>query len=287
MPQANQGQGPVVQTTQSRNFWKGLIVAVIIGGSVLTGVGLARSNSDIICSRTFEDSGACTSGAWGAWSITSQNADQNACSTSVVEKRTYTGLRNTISSLISVSVNAHTYCRLSDDAFQRGSGTITSRFSACQIEETRTRKVTGSGAGATCKLPTVDTKTATGTIVSDLNTEINGAVDEAKTQTVTGTYQQYLDLIDARLASSTLRVAPAIVRTGDTTHVSWSSTHVKSCTVVGSNGDGWNTLESVAGGEVSKAITSQTIYTLTCLTALGNSLTQQAIVNLVPEFQEN
>lgn len=323
MPNANMGQmrppAPTPAPEHMRKVWFTLIAVIITGIALVTGIELARSNSDIICTRSFTDSGSCTNGSWGAWSLSSQNADQNSCTTSYNESRTYTGTRNTISSSISIRANAHTHCNLSDDAFRGGTGTITSQYAACQIRESRTRVVGGTGAGPSCNLPTYNPNTNNGTTTSDTNEETEGAVDETRTETLEGTYQLYLDMIDARLATSSIRAIPALLHAGETTRVSWSSDHVKSCTVVGSNGDSWpkavtvtkvvtNTNEGdrtavgtqadqttetttempagKSGSEVSSPINQQTTYTLTCKTALGNSLVSRVTVNLIPQFQE-
>ncbi len=328
MPNANMGQvpspAPAPTPEHMRKVWFTLIAVIVTGIALVTGIELARSNSDIICTRTFQDSGSCTNGSWGAWSLSSQSSDQNSCTTSYSESRTYTGTRNTISSNISVRANAHTHCNLSDDAFRGGTGTIISQYAACQIRESRTRVVGGTGAGPSCHLPTnYNPNSNTGTTTSDTNEETEGAVDETRSETLQGTYQLYLDMIDARLATSSIRAIPALLHAGETTRVTWSSDHVKSCTVVGTNGDSWpkpvtvtktvtnpndgsdrtaagtqtnqagetteTTTEMPAGktgDEVSSPINQQTIYTLTCKTALGNSLVSSVTVNLIPQFQE-
>lgn len=313
---------PAPQPATTNRMWFVVIAVVVIAIALVSGIELARSNSDIICTRDFQDSGSCTNGSWGPWSVSSQSIDQNACNVTYNEARTYTGLRNTILSTISVRANAHSHCNLSDDAFRNGSGTITSQFSACQIRESRTRVLSGAGSGMSCVVPT-STSTVQGTIISDTNTETTGEVDESKTLTVEGSYQLYLDMVDARFATSTLRVTPNLLRSGDTTHVIWTSDHVKSCTVVGENGDSWpkpvtvtktvtnanaegdraslgaqngegnqtteTTTEMPAaktGDEVSSPIVQRTTYTLTCTTAIGTKLISQATVNIIPKFQE-
>jgi len=327
MPNATQGQvpSPAPAPEHMRKVWFTLVAVIVTGTALVTGIELARSNSDIICTRTFQDSGSCTNGSWGAWSLSSQNADQSACTVSYNESRTYTGTRNTISSNISVRANAHSYCNLSDEAFRGGTGTIISQYAACQIRESRTRVVGGSGSGPSCNLPTTyNPNSNAGTTTSDNNEEIDGEVDETRSETLEGTYQLYLDMIDARLATSSIRAVPMLLHSGETTRIIWSSDHVKSCTVVGSNGDSWpkpvtvtrtvtndtseddrtaagaqndqtgeTTTETTtempagkSGDEVSSPINQQTIYTLTCKTALGNSLVSRVTVNLIPQFQE-
>ena len=287
MPQTDGGgQVQISSGSHMRTVWLIVVGFIVLATVLVSGIELARSNSDIICSRSFQDTGACTGGSWGQWAISSQSTDQNACTESINESRVYTGLRNTILAAISVSANRHTYCALSDAAFQGGSGTVTSQYSACQIQESRTRVVTGTGTGASCTVSGSSTSTSAGEITSDINTETTGAVDETKTQTINGSYQAYLDLIDARLATSDLSVAPTLVRAGDTTRVGWTASHMKSCVVTSTNGDTWTALNSVVGGEMSSPITQQTTYTLTCSSAIGTQFVSHATVNLVPTFQE-
>jgi hypothetical protein len=83
-----------------------------------------------------------------------------------------------------------------------------------------------------------------------------------------------------------IRAIPSLVRQGNTTQVNWSATNVQSCTVLGENGDQWSGTESPIGGETSSPITGQTTYTLTCIDTEGNTLQQQATVNVIPGFEE-
>ncbi len=83
-----------------------------------------------------------------------------------------------------------------------------------------------------------------------------------------------------------IRVIPSLVRSGNTTKVNWSATNVKSCTVTGQNGDTWTGLQSILGGNLSKPITGETTYTLSCLALDGATLTKSATVHILPTFQE-
>jgi hypothetical protein len=88
-----------------------------------------------------------------------------------------------------------------------------------------------------------------------------------------------------------LVVAPLLVRQGSPVNVSWTSSNVISCTVVGSNSDGtgsnstgvWNT---TTGNKPSSNIQAQTVYTLTCLGLDGSNATDAATVNVVPSWCE-
>ena len=73
---------------------------------------------------------------------------------------------------------------------------------------------------------------------------------------------------------------------GNTTKVNWSATNVQSCTVSGQTGDTWSGLQSILGGNVSKPITGETTYTLSCIALDGSTLTKSATVKIIPTFQE-
>jgi hypothetical protein len=83
-----------------------------------------------------------------------------------------------------------------------------------------------------------------------------------------------------------LRVVPSLVRQGDTTHVNWSAQNVQSCTVIAPNGDSWSGLVSPIGGRTSSPITTQTVYTLSCIDLDGLPQSKQATVRILPTFQE-
>jgi len=239
---------------------------IVLVAAFVAGIQLARSNADIPCwqtSSTREETGACTGGSWGAWSTVSQSGGN------ITETRTYTGFRNTLYATISYNT-----CT----GITSGSGAqITSKFAACQIQETRVRPTggsagTGSGSGAA--------------VVRTTRTETTGAFDESRTTRTSGSYQLFLDMVDAQLATSAIFVSPSIVRQGDRTNVIWTSDHVRSCVVTAANGDRWEGLDSPEAGERSSPITQQTVYTLTCTTALGTQLINQATVDVLPVFEE-
>lgn len=83
--------------------------------------------------------------------------------------------------------------------------------------------------------------------------------------------------------SGSIRAVPALVRSGDTTQVSWSAANVSSCTVSGSNSDSWS---GASGSQLSAAIVAQTTYTLSCTGLDGSTFVQSAVVNIIPIFQE-
>ncbi len=83
-----------------------------------------------------------------------------------------------------------------------------------------------------------------------------------------------------------LRVIPSLVRSGNTTKVNWSASNVSSCNVSAPNGDTWTALQSPLGGNISKPITGETTYTLSCIAPDGTTLTKSATVRILPTFQE-
>lgn len=83
-----------------------------------------------------------------------------------------------------------------------------------------------------------------------------------------------------------LRALPSLVRAGNTTKVHWSSQNMSACTVSGTNGDGWNVLNSPVNGELSSAITGQVIYTLSCRGTDGGTYAKTAHVNVLPIWTE-
>ena len=84
----------------------------------------------------------------------------------------------------------------------------------------------------------------------------------------------------------TIRAIPSLVRNGETSKINWSATNVVSCTVDAPNGDSWDTITSIIGGNISKPITRQTTYTLSCLDLQGETLTKTAVVNILPKWKE-
>ena len=88
--------------------------------------------------------------------------------------------------------------------------------------------------------------------------------------------------------SAALHATPSLVRSSNTTSVSWSSSNTASCTVHGTNGDSWAGTSS--SGKTSSPIIEQTIYTLHCIGLAGaspSSVDKSVTVNLLPKFSEN
>jgi hypothetical protein len=83
-----------------------------------------------------------------------------------------------------------------------------------------------------------------------------------------------------------IRATPSLVHPGDVVKVSWSATHVSSCTVTGSNKDTWDTLTSIPGGNDTSPIREATTFLLRCLDTHGTTLAKSVTVNILPNWQE-
>lgn len=84
--------------------------------------------------------------------------------------------------------------------------------------------------------------------------------------------------------SGHLEAKPSLIPKSATTKVYWNIINVQSCSVSGSNGDHWSGLSSA--GMQSTAITSNTIYTLSCVEYDNTNYTESVTVNLLPVYQE-
>ncbi|MDB5237761.1 MAG: hypothetical protein JWM46_31 [Candidatus Kaiserbacteria bacterium] len=83
-----------------------------------------------------------------------------------------------------------------------------------------------------------------------------------------------------------LQVRPQVVRPGTTATVFWNISNVSSCAVTGSNGDSWTGASSGSGGKTTAAITERTTYTLTCTGLDSSHISESAVLNVIPVFQE-
>lgn len=262
-----------------RNYWLWAGVLIVFALGLFVGVQLAHSNSDYVCSANVSDTqtGSCTNGSWSSWTTVSGTLT-----------RTYTGTRSTVSfngKVTGVSCSHPQY------SASQAVGTYTTQYAACQIVETGTQNASAAQSGAT----------GSGTITSTSRSETTGAV--TRTTTSSGSYNDYQNMVDAALATSSITAIPSIVQQGNTTTVSWTSNHVKSCTVTGTNGDSWPkvtyqtqtdsdgndtqvavTPQALTGSETSGKISEQTLYTLVCLSNLGKQLTSQVTVNIIPVY---
>lgn len=90
--------------------------------------------------------------------------------------------------------------------------------------------------------------------------------------------------------SLSITADPRLLRSGNSTVVSWTAQNVTSCVVRGTNGDMWSGVTdaagNVSGSEQSSPITSRTTYTLECLSLEGESRTEQVVVQVIPTWRE-
>lgn len=252
------------------NIIVGALVVLAIG--IFTGIEIAHGNSDYVCSQSYSDSqqGACTGGSWGSW--TNVNGTL---------QRTYTGTQTTVnySGAETVSCSHPT-----PSGIANSSGTVTTQYSACQIVETGTAANNGNNGTVNNNNSANTGSTGTQTVTVTSQSVTTGAFQSSSQ--ANGSYANYQAAAEAALASADLTVVPGLVRSGNTTQVIWTSDHVKSCTVTGTNGDTWTELASPVNGETSSPITGQTTYTLVCTTAIGTQKTSSSTVNIIPAYRE-
>jgi hypothetical protein len=87
---------------------------------------------------------------------------------------------------------------------------------------------------------------------------------------------------------------PNLVPKNATAIVYWDMSNVSDCAVTGNDGTSWTGSTSATSscsaksgtGCVSDPISKQTIFTLSCLDLDGNTYSETATVNLLPDFQE-
>ncbi|MFM2414829.1 MAG: hypothetical protein RI911_522 [Candidatus Parcubacteria bacterium] len=76
---------------------------------------------------------------------------------------------------------------------------------------------------------------------------------------------------------------PNLVKAGQRAIVRWNSIEMSSCTVTGTNGDRWSGLQ---GEEITRPITLRTTYTLTCTAFDGRTMSDVAVIGIVPVMCE-
>ena len=100
-----------------------------------------------------------------------------------------------------------------------------------------------------------------------------------------GTASSNIATITVQQPNAYITASPIRVASGSSSNVSWSASNVVSCTVTGTDGYSSGTLlgPTIASTTVSRTISSQTTYTLSCS---GPSVSSSVIVNVVSGFQE-
>ena len=281
------GMMPTPQKSSSNKLimWGSILVALAaIAASffVIQGVG---ANADYICTRIIETQSDCANGSWGPWTEVSTSNDTTACAITKIEKRVYTGTRTT--QHILQYENLRTACEAGYAQADSGSGksssgfhtgTIISQSAACQIEETRTTRNPGTGPGCGGGGGGTGGTTSNQEITST-QSDITSLQDQATNVNSLNELTQFR----TSMIAADIFARPALVQTGGTTVVKWTGREVTACTVTGTNGDEW---EGTSGERTSGEINEATTYTLTCTAFNGDTVTDEATVNIVPVFQE-
>ena len=83
-----------------------------------------------------------------------------------------------------------------------------------------------------------------------------------------------------------IQVSPSVVRIGDPTTVSWTSSGMEACSVTEDSPEFNDAWSGVTGSQGSSDITQRTVYTLTCRDEDDNVYTDTATVNVLPVFEE-
>ncbi len=272
------GKTPEARTDRRMLYvtWGAVILAIAAIASSFFVVRNVRANADYICTHIIDENSDCVNGSWGAWNETSSSQNAAACAITKIEKRVYTGTRTT--KHILQYLNLRTACDSGYSQAQYGQaggasgfhgGTIISESSACQIEETRTTQNPGNQCN----------KASTSTAVTSLESDIG----TLNSQSTSVTAKAQLDAFRVTMIAANIYAKPSLVHGGGTTIVKWQGREVTACTVSGTNGDHW---EGTAGEKTSGIINNETTYTLTCTAFNGQTVTDQAIVTIIPEFQE-
>lgn len=77
---------------------------------------------------------------------------------------------------------------------------------------------------------------------------------------------------------------PSLLRSTQTSVISWTTNDTRSCSVTGTNGNAWG---GTSGSQISSPIGSQTIFSLDCVGVdASQSLHKSVTVSVIPVFQE-
>lgn len=283
---------PIVPEVRHSNktliLWIIAAITVLVVGVLVFFVRTTGANADYICTKTITVDSACTNGSWSNWETVSSTTTNGVLTT--VERRVYTGTR-TLSKTLEY-LNLRTACQAGYTQQDYGSGGGNSGFhgggvttvdSACQIAQTQTvtRTVTTGGTGGTggSTGSTVITTTGQDTGGQNSNRHDVGSLDELNAQdngNGSGTHG-FGDI------TGQVTAKPSLVRSGNTTTVTWSATGVNTCTLTSNGGDSWTGL---SGTQVSSPIRQQTTFTLRCPLDGGTDLTASSQVDVAPNYTE-
>lgn len=264
-----------------------VIASAVLGVAIIAAsffiIQAVRANSDYICTHIVEEAGNCTNGSWGDWRTVSSGTDAAVCTTTTVEKRVYTGVRTTRH--IVEYLNLRTKCDPGfvqskhgksdgDSGYMSGTGKIVTESVACQIEETRTTRAPASAAPGCSAATTTDLQTAQSDVGPVMLDEEGGGYRSA---------DELMTAFREKMIAGNIGAIPSIVRMGGTSVLRWQTREMTECSVTGSNGDRW---DGTSGERTSGAINERTTFTLTCTAFNGDIVTDEAIVSVVPVYEE-
>jgi hypothetical protein len=249
----------------SRKQWTMVVLGALIVLSAAISVSrVSVANADYICTRVIVEDGSCGNGSWSPWTVVETYTDDEDREVTV-ERRLYNGTR--VLRHVIQYANRRTTCQDGYVRTNRGesggesgfmSGNIRTESAICSLEERRV--VVGDDISD----DVVRTDLGDGAVTTDSRTL--GSLGDATA-------------FRRSLISALLDVHPNLVRTNDTTKITWTSIETTSCTVTGSNGDSWTGL---SGEKTSSPITGETTYTLDCTAFDGSKVTETKKVNVAP-----
>lgn len=83
-----------------------------------------------------------------------------------------------------------------------------------------------------------------------------------------------------------ITATPTVVRSGNTSTISWTTQYTESCTVTEDNAEINDSWAGPNGSQASSGLTQQTVYTLRCTGVDGSELLDTAKVNIIPVWEE-
>ena len=86
--------------------------------------------------------------------------------------------------------------------------------------------------------------------------------------------------------TGSIKATPSVVRSGNTSTISWTTEYTESCTVTEDNGEINDAWDGPNGTQTSSRLTQQTVYTLRCIGLDGSEFVDSAKVNIIPVWEE-
>lgn len=86
-------------------------------------------------------------------------------------------------------------------------------------------------------------------------------------------------------ADLSFSASPPLVRSGDTTTLTYNITDALNCSILGTNGDSW-VLSTNSGTRTTSVLTTETTYTLSCTDPSDEVVSADVTVKIIPAFEE-